>query len=94
MPSGARPDTPVFELDDAANAFVRESDPRHKITLLQAITIGGKAACRQIKDLGQRKKYRLENLSFHDPIQIEARRKRLTASSIVQAARANLVMLR
>ncbi|OUL75071.1 hypothetical protein CA603_40200, partial [Paraburkholderia hospita] len=40
--------------------------------LLQAFTIGGKPACRQVEDLGQGKKNGLEDLSFHYSIQWEA----------------------
>jgi len=72
MPASARPNASVLERDDAADAFIRESDPGHEIALPQAITIGGKAACRQVKDLRQGKKNGLEDLSFHYPIQREA----------------------
>jgi hypothetical protein len=63
---------PVPERDDATDAFIHESNPGHEVALLQAITIGGKAACRQVKDLGQGKKNGLEDLSFHYSIQREA----------------------
>jgi hypothetical protein len=72
MPAGARPNAPVPERDDATDAFIRESDPGHEIALLQAISIGGKAACRQVKNLGQGKKNGLEDLSFHRSTRHEA----------------------
>jgi hypothetical protein len=72
MPAGARPNAPVPERDDATDAFIHEPDPGNEIALLQTISISGKAACRQVKDLGQRKKNGLEDLSFHYSIQRKA----------------------
>jgi hypothetical protein len=69
MIAGTRPNVTILELDDPIDASVHEPDRDDEIALLQAFTIGGKAACRQLKELGQRKKNGLEDLSFHYSIQ-------------------------
>jgi hypothetical protein len=65
MIAGTRPNVAILELDEPIDASVHEPDRNDQIALLQAFTIGGKPACRQLKELGQRKKNGLEDLSFH-----------------------------
>ncbi|WP_243469159.1 hypothetical protein [Paraburkholderia sp. PGU19] len=72
MPVGERANATVFDLDEAADAFIHEPDPRNEIALLQTIAIRGKATGRQVERFGQREQDGSKDLSFHCSTQDEA----------------------
>ncbi|WP_255214981.1 hypothetical protein [Paraburkholderia youngii] len=63
--ASARSDATVPDFDDAAEAPVHQPDPGDNVPLLEALTIGGETACRQVEYFGQREQNRFEHLSLH-----------------------------